>query len=54
MVHHVNRTEWIYPGMKRRIDKFDEELAKRLDETNFVADVGDDLYIDDLDEADEA
>ena len=33
MVQHVICTDLIYPDMKRRIDKFDEELEKRLYET---------------------
>ena len=33
---------------------FDEGLDKRLYEMNFSDDVGDDFYIDDMDEADEA
>ena len=39
--------------MKRRIEKFDEELEKRLDDTNFVDDVWADFYIDDVDESTE-
>ena len=40
--------------MKRRIENFDEELKKRLDDTNFIDDVGANLYIDNVDEVDEA
>ena len=40
--------------MKRQIDKFDEELQKQFDDTKFVDDVGDDLYINNVEEANEA
>ena len=39
--------------MKRRIVNSDEELEKRLVDTNFVDDVGDEFYIDEVDESDE-
>ena len=54
IAHNVICTNLIDPDMKFRIDKFDGELEKRLDETNFVDDVGAAFYIDDVDEADEA
>ena len=41
------------PDMKRRIDNFGEELEERLDDTNFVDDVGANFYINNVDEADE-
>ena len=34
--------------MKWWIDKFDEELEKRLDDTNLFDDVGADFYIDNV------
>ena len=37
--------------MKRRVDKYDENLEKQLDDTNFVYDVGDDLYNENVDKA---
>ena len=40
--------------MKGYIEKFDKDLEKRLDDTNFLDDVGADLYINRMDEADEA
>ena len=49
---YVIRTNLLDPEMKGWIDKFDEELEKRLDDTSFVEDVGADLYIDDVDESD--
>ena len=54
MVHNVIRTDLIDPVTKRRIDKFDEKLEKRLDDTNFVDDVGVDLFIGNVYESDEA
>ena len=53
-VHNVIHTTFLDPDMKWRIDKFDEKLQNRLDDTNFVDDVGADLYIGDMDEANEA
>ena len=49
-VQHVIRTDLIDPDMKQRIDKFDKELDKRLDDRSFVNDVRSDFYIDDVDE----
>ena len=43
----------IDPGTKQQIYKFDKELDKRLDDTNFVDDVRADLYIDNADEVNE-
>ena len=53
-LQHVIFNALIYPDMKRRIDKFDEELEKLLDDTNFVDDIMSDLYIDDVNKYDEA
>ena len=53
-VNHVINTYLIDPDTKLRIDKSDEELEKRLYDTDFVDDVRTDFYIDDIDEADEA
>ena len=52
--HQVIHTYSEDPDTKGRIGRFDEELEKRLDDIKFVDDVGDDFYIDDLDEANEA
>ena len=40
--------------MKGRIDKFDNELDKRLDDTNFADDVRAGFYIVSVDESDGA
>ena len=53
-VHNAICTDFIDPYMKRSIGNFDEQLYKRLDDTNIIDDVGADFYIDNLDEADEA
>ena len=50
-VKHVICTDLIDPDMIRRIKKFDEELDTNLDDMNSVDDVGNDFYIDDVDEA---
>ena len=47
-VQHVINNGLIDPDMKLRIGKFDEELEKRSDDTNFVDDVRADFYIDDV------
>ena len=47
-------TNLIDPDMKWRIDKFDEELQKHLDDKNFVDDVRADFYIDDVDKSNDA
>ena len=47
-------TDLLYSYMKGRIDKFDKELEKRLDNKNFFDDVGADSYIDNTDDANEA
>ena len=52
-VQHMIYTGLIYPAMKWGIDKFDEELEKRLDGTNYVNDVGSGLYIEKVDGSDE-
>ena len=52
--HHVICTDLIDTYMKQRIDKFDKKLEKRLDYTSLVNDVEADLFIDDMDEANEA
>ena len=51
--HHVICTDLIDTYMKQRIDKFDKKLEKRLDYTSLVNDVEADLFIDDMDEANE-
>ena len=52
-VKHVTRTNLLDSDMKGQIEKFDEELEKVLDDTNFFDDVRFDYYINDVDEADE-
>ena len=53
-LQHAICNELIDTEMKWWIDKFDEELDKRWDDTNFVDDVEADFYIFGLYEADEA
>ena len=53
-LQHVICTEFIDLDTEWRIDKSDEELDKRLDDTNFVDDIMSDLYIDDVNKYDEA
>ena len=52
-VHHVIHNDLIDPDMKRWTVKFDGELEKRLNDTNFVDYDEADLYIYDVDEANE-
>ena len=54
MLHHVICTKLIDPDMKQRIEKFDKFFDKRLYYTNFVDDIGDGFYIDDMDKYYEA
>ena len=54
MVHQVICNDLIDTYMKLWVETFDEELEKRLDDTNFVDGVGGDFYIGDVGEADEA
>ena len=54
MVQHVICTDFIDSYMKRRIDKCDEELEKRLDDKNFIYDYRAYFYINNVDEADKA
>ena len=49
MIH----TNMLDPYTKGQIEKFDEDLQKRLNDTNFVDDVGADIFINDMDEYDE-
>ena len=53
-IHHVIFTDLLDIEMKGGIDKVYEKLEKWLDDTNFVDNIGADLYINDVDEADEA
>ena len=53
-VQYVIHTDLINTDMKWRIEKFEEELEKWLDDTTFVDDVGVDFYIDDVHESDYA
>ena len=53
-VQHVSRDDLLDPAMKERIEDFDKDLVKRLDETNFTDDVGAEFYIDDIEDADAA
>ena len=53
-LQHVICTEFIDLDTEWRIDKSDEELDKRLDDTNFVDDIRADLYIDNMGESDES
>ena len=53
-VQHMIHTDLINPDMKVQIEKLDEYLEKRLDDTSFFDDVRAGFYIDDVDEANEA
>ena len=53
-VQHVICTKLLDLDTKGHIEKFDEELEKWLDDTNFVDDEGDGFYINALDEANKA
>ena len=53
-LQHVIHTNLLDQDMKIQIDKIDEELQKRLDDTDFFDIVGDDLYIDIMNEVNEA
>ena len=52
-VQHVIYTNLLDICTKGQIDNFDEDLEKRLDDTDFLDDVRADFYIDDMDEANE-
>ena len=53
-VQHVTLEDIRNPAIKKQIDEFDEELTKRLDDSNFVIQGSDDFYLDDMyDEVDE-
>ena len=54
MLQHVIHTNLIDPDMKLQIEKFGEQLEKHLHDTKFVDDFGSYLYIDDVDEDNEA
>ena len=51
-VYNVICTDLIDTDTKHQINKFNEELEKRLDSMNFVDDVGAYFYLDNMDEAD--
>ena len=53
-VQYVIFTDLIDPEIKRRIEKFYEELKKWMDGMNSVDYIRDYLYIDDVEEAGEA
>ena len=52
-VHHVIRDELLDPVMIERKKKSDEDLEKRLDDTNFVNPESGELCIDAIDDEDE-
>ena len=52
-VQHVTRDELLDPEMIEIITKFDKDLEKRLDDTNFTNPEAGELCIDDIDDADE-
>ena len=51
LVQHVICTKQIDPYMKQWIVKFDENLEKWLDGTNFIDDVGNYFYVDNVNES---
>ena len=53
-VQHVTRDEYLDPVMRERIKEFDEQIKKRLDDTNFVYPEAGELYIDAVEDDDEA
>ena len=53
IVHTVIFTDLLNTDMKGWIDKFDNNLEKRLDDMNFVDDVRSDFYINNMDKFDE-
>ena len=54
LVCHVTRFTLLYPVLAEKVDEFNIKLNKQLDDTNFLNPEAGDLYIDELDEADEA
>ncbi len=53
-VQHVTREDLLDQHLGDKIKEFDKALEIRMDDTNFVNDKGDDFYINDIKEADEA
>ena len=51
---HVTRDKYLDPVMCERIKDFDKQIEKLLDDTNFVNPEAGELYIDEVEDKDEA